>query len=423
MSFAFGIPQKISQVWKCSADKKIFFFVLLWLAGYFFSPTNKFHYQLFLLIFLSISIWLIIKGKVNFSGLLESKVFVVAGLYCAFYLLSLFWADGEMLSSRFQDFRRTLYLYIFWVVILYVLNGSQQKLELMFKVLIGAAVISFVLNAGIFYGLNDSGLEDRFAGLGRLWNPLFSGAIFGAMSLLTLMLLLGKYKIFSTTQRLSLMLAYAVFFSATLLSHSRTPIAAMLLMSFLALLFSQFSVKAKIGGVIGGLLGLLAMFMALMPFFEKDITRGQSRRLELFSGFWERVKEHLLLGHGGGTKVEIIAKGEFVDGWHDYHNIYLGSLVELGLVGLILHIGLIVTGLFIAWSYRTQIYVAIAASIFVFACLIGLTFGEGLITRLNIQWFLFWMPLVVISMYELKLKGVSIRKREPKITTADKNSF
>lgn len=423
MSFALGIRQRASQVWRCSTEKKIFFFVLFWIVGYFFSPTNKLHYQLFLLVFLSSSAWLIIKRKINFPALLESKVFVAAGLYSLLYSLSLFWADGETLPSRLQDFRIMLYLYFFWIVILYLLDASQQKLELMFKVILGAALVSVVLNAWIFYVLNASGLENRFAGLGRLWNPLFSGAIYGAMSLLTLVILTFKYKVIATPQRFLLIIAYVVFFSATILSHSRTPIAAMLIMSFLALLFSQKSVKAKILTITGALTALIGAFIALMPFFEHDITRGPSLRPELFSGFWERVKEQLFLGHGGGAEVQIIANGKFVDGWHHYHNIYLGSLVELGVLGFVLHLGIVFIGLLVAWRYWSQSYVPVVASIFVFACLIGLTFGEGIITRLNVQWFLFWMPLVILSMYELKVKGVSIRKNEPQPEGGSGNAF
>ena len=139
------------------------------------------------------------------------------------------------------------------------------------------------------------------------------------------------------------------------------------------------------------------------------MVRGQSYRLDLWLGFIGRAKEHLILGHGGGAKVPIHAPGEFVHGWYHYHSVYIGSLVELGLAGLLLHIVIIITVLNTAWRLRDNFYVRAAVLLFIYACIIGITFAHGILTRMNTQWLLFWMPLLVIAMYEIKNNKISVR--------------
>lgn len=373
-------------------------------------PTSKLHYQMFLPIIVGSAFWLIFKAKLNYSALLQSRVFIAAMAYALLYAISLSWSNHEDFSGKFRDFKSVIYLIFFWLVILYAIDGQHKKLELTVKVFMIVGFVSVFVNASIFYGIHGEDIHGRFYGLGRLWSPLWSGAIYGALAVLSLAILLEKYTTLQRKQVIFLIVAYLVFFAATVLSHSRTPIGAMIILSALVVMFSSISTANKLKIFVAAFVVSVVAIALLYPAFERDITRGQSYRLDLWMGFWERAKEHLLLGHGAGSRVSIIAPGEYVHDWRHYHNAYLGSLVELGIVGLLLHFVVIGVALHVAWQHRSNAYIRIAVAILLFTCLAKITFGQGIVTRMNVQWLLFWMPLIIISMYELKQKQLSIRR-------------
>ncbi len=380
----------------------IFYFSLFWIAGFFFFPTGQLHNQAYILLFVIPCVWLICTSNIAFKPFLNSKLFCLTSIFCIYYALSTLWGSYAHTGLLLSELKRILYHYIFWLAIFVTYYLDDKRLAILCKTIIGSAIFGLCLNLIYFYFFSSPADDIRFHGFGRLRNELWVAALFGAIAILNLTLFFNS----SSRKKYSYLVLYGIFFAASLLTHSRGPVLSMIAVSFLILYTSKISLKSK------SLITLFCFVLASIPFIiqlsflQSDISRGQSYRLDLWLGFLKLTKDYLLLGHGAGTNVFINAPGEFVHGWSHYHNVYLGSLVELGLIGLLLHISVVCLTIYVGWRNRSNLATNIALMIFVFSSLIGITYGQGVITRVNAQWIVFWLPLAIIIMQDLKNKNV-----------------
>lgn len=394
---------------RTKAFPAIFYFSLIWISGFFFFPSGQLHNQAYIFLFVIPCVWLVATSYIPFKPFLKSKLFCLTSIFCIYYAVSTFWGTYANFGLQFSELKRILYLYVFWLVIFLTYYLEEKKIAILGKTIIIFALLGLFLNLFFFYYFLQPGDDIRFQGFGRLRNELWAAALFGAMAILSLTFYLNAY---IRNKYLHLILFFA-FFIATLLTHSRGPILSMVAVTFLIVYTSKISLKTKF--LITG----LAIFVGLIPFIfqfsliQSDITRGQSYRLDLWQGFLEATKNHVMFGQGAGTNVFINAPGQFVDGWSHYHNVYLGSFVELGLVGLLLHLSLVLFTIKVGWHYRNDLAANTALMIFIFSCLIGITYGQGVITRVNAQWIVFWLPLSIIIMRDLeKLKVKKFDEQE-----------
>ena len=379
----------------------IFALLTFWIAGFYFFPTGQLHNQAFIALVVIPAIWIMIKLKVNFKPFLKSKLFVLALIFCAYYAISTTWGTYNRIGLQISEIKRVLYLYAFWVVVFFTFNLDDKKLVMLTKCIVLAAIVNLIFNAIVFYGLDNYTIYDRFNGFGRLRNQLWVGALYGAMAILMLLITLKP----QNDKKLVHFVIFLLFFIANMLTHSRGPIVSMFAVCMLIFFSSSLSVKLKIK--ISTILLIASAILAalLYKYYVSDISRGQSYRLDLWMGFLEFTKGHLLFGQGAGVNVFINAPGQLVDKWSHYHNVYLGSFVELGLIGLSLHLLLVISTVCIGWRYKNHMEVNVALMIFIFSCLIGFTYGQGVIERINAQWIIFWLPMSIIIMKDLqKLK-------------------
>ena len=382
----------------------LFTLSLFWISGNFFFYSGKLHQLAFSIIFLLGAIWLLYKLPMNnFSTLFKSTIFKLSFLYCALYLLSLIWSAPLPWSITIGEIKKVLYLLCFWMVMHFSVI-STQRLNRLIQVTIIVALLALVIHTTFFYGFENGTLSSRLTSFGKLSNPLWFGAIYGAMAVITCGVAFHQLEKLSVSSKFGYFLVYLLFGLATLLTHSRGPIAALIIISVYLFFSSTLPLISKIKGVVfGGIISVL-LYFTLMSFFKSDIERGQSYRLDLWVGFLEKAKVKLILGYGAGKDVYIDAPGQFVDGWKYFHNAYLGSLVQMGVIGLILHLALIVATLAIGWRHRSDPYVRIAMAVFSYACIINITFGQGIVTRINTQWVIFWLPLIIIASVEVKYR-------------------
>lgn len=378
----------------------IFILSSFWVVGYFFFPTGKLHNQAFVALIVLPAIWIMFKLKIAFKPFLESKLFALVVIFCAYYAISTVWGSYESIGSQINLVKRVLYLYAFWLTIFVAFKLNNTKLIVLTKCIVCFALINLIFNAIVFYGIDHNTIYDRFNGFGRMKNQLWVGAIYGAVAIMMLIITLKP----QNNQRLFHSLIFLVFFVANLLTHSRGPIFSMLAVCMLTFFLSPLSLKTKFKISTIFLIVSSIFALALYKYYLADISRGQSYRLDLWLGFLQFTKNHLFLGHGAGVSVVIDAPGQVVDQWSHYHNIYLGSLIELGLTGLFLHLLIVIYTIYVGWQNKNYIEVNIALMIFIFTCLVGFTFGQGIITGTNAQWIIFWLPLAFIIMRDLEQK-------------------
>jgi O-antigen ligase len=407
------LPNKITQF----LHKHIFFLTTFWISGYFFFPRGKIHDQVFILIFALPALWLLIKKEITFKPFLKSKLFFLALAYCAYWIISTSWGTYKNINIHLSVIKSALYIYLFWVIFFATYYLDDKKMASLFKCVTICAAASVLVNLILFYGLDHHTLVDRFNGFGRLRNQLWVAAIYGAMAIMMLSFAVQP----NTKNKLMYVLLFAVFFIATLLTHSRTPIAAMFAVSIFLFYTSQLPIKPKLLCTFVMLILLALAYFLFGQYYLSDVSRGQSYRLDLWSGFLEATKNRLAFGIGANTEVLIRMPGNFVDGWSHYHNAYLGSLIELGLVGLILHVMLVIYTIVVGWQNRHHLYVNTALMIFIFTCILSITYGQGIVTNKNVQWIIFWLPLSVIIMHELNAAGIKKYIPEQQYGLAPKN--
>lgn len=375
--------------------------VMFWLIGYFFFPTNKMHYQVFIVTFVLGGLWVAFREKFNVKLIFQSKILLSVFLFALYYLSSLFWPVGTPIDDRIGEAKSVIYLILFGFLIFFSMRHKQDFLPQLLKYGFLAAVGSLLLSCIMFYLVNEQSFSQRLHGYGRLWSPLWMAALYGGVAITALGLLSHQTKKVSTTNTclLTLVLALAVF--AVIATHSRTAIVMTLLVLFLTFLSGKLSLSYKLSLSIFAVVLFLVIAFLSFPHFEADLQRGQSFRLDIWMGALELVKQAPIFGYGAGSDTPISSTISTVDGWHYYHSTYIATLVDLGLVGLGLQIFILVVTFNVAWQLREDLKVRVSAFILFFSCLISLTFGEGIISRMNVQWLLMWLPIMLIAYAEI----------------------
>ena len=380
----------------------IFFYgIVFLLTGIFFIPDKGIHFKLFIL-FTTISFPLMVyKGLCRWQIIYESRIFLFSSLFLAVSLLSLFWSAPERSSDILHPIKNVYYLVSFWFIFILVFNSADNRLQFLIKWLIIAGSISAATYACYQYlYLDNNPLIHRFEIPGPLLNIIRTGICLGAGALLCIACLLYNPTNRNTTTTILLLLALTIFLTTLGLTHTRWAIAGTLFFCFIMIMISHIKTRNKVLLFGVGIVLLLIAGYFLAPLIAEYIERGQSYRLILWTGFLNEYQNYWL-GHGLGTHI-YIREGVMAN-WHSYHSIYLGALMSTGIIGLTLLLLMILTALSIGWKLRKDHYAIAATVLFAFGCTMGGVNFDSVILRPRGYWLPFWVPLMVLSLYELKL--------------------
>ena len=378
----------------------IFFYgILFLLTGIFFIPDKGIHFKLFIL-FTTISFPLMMyKGLCRWQIIYESRIFLFSSLFLAFSLLSLFWSTPERSSDILNPIKNVFYLVSFWFIFIFVFSSTGNRLQHLVKWLIIAGSITAASYACYQYLYLDYPLTHRFDIPGPLLNIIRTGICLGAGALLCIAALLYKPTNRSAAITVLLLLALTIFLATLGLTHTRWAIAGTLFFCFIMIMVSHIKTRNKVLLFGVGIVLLLIAGYCLAPLIAEYIERGQSYRLILWSGFLNEYQNYWL-GHGLGTHIYI--REGVMENWHSYHSVYLGALMSTGIIGLTLLLLMILTALTIGWRLRKDHYALAASVLFAFGCVMGAVNFDSVILRPRGYWLPFWIPLIVLSLYELK---------------------
>ena len=381
--------------------KTLFFYsVVFLLTSIFFIPEKNLHLKLFIL-FICIAFPLIaVKGLCKWSAIFESRIVIASFLFLGYSLLSLFWSEPERSSDVLNPIKNIFYLISFWVIFLFTFNGTDRRLQLLVKWLIIVGSTTAACYAAYHYLYLDYPLTRRFTIPGPLVDKVRTGFCLGAGALLCLASLL--YEPANRERKstvLLLLVALTVFLVTLLLTHTRWAIAGTLFFGFVMVALSPIQNRSKLLIIGLGAILLIAACLFLAPLIDTYIEKGQSHRLHLWSGYLKEF-HYYWFGHGHGTTI-YITEGRLT-GWGAYHSVYLGALLSGGIAGLGLLLLMIATVLFTGWKWRANPYAVAATVLFAFACTMGLLNLDSVISRPRGYWLIFWLPLIVLSRYELK---------------------
>jgi len=377
----------------------LFYSIVFLLTSLFFIPEKNFHLKLFVL-FIAISFPLIVaKGLCQWKAIFESRIFLTSSLFLAFSLLSLFWSTPTRSSDILNPIKNIFYLFSFWFIFLFAFNAIDHRIKILVKWLIIVGSISAISHATYQYFYLDHPLVSRFSVPGPMMDKVRTGICLGAGSLICIASLLFEPNNRHPRSSVLLLTAFTMFFGTLLLTHTRLAIAATLSFSFIMIALSPIKDKNKV--LLAGctIILILATSFFLSPLIDAYLSRGHSFRLTIWSGFLNEYNQYWL-GHGLGTKIHI-SEGKLA-GFHSYHSIYFGALLSSGIIGLSLLLLMISTTLLTGWKLRANPYALIATILFAYSCTTGLINFDTVISRPRGYWLPFWLPIIVLSVYELK---------------------
>ncbi len=267
-----------------------------------------------------------------------------------------------------------------------------------------AAILLFV-----FYSYLGSKGYGRLMGLGALYNSVTMACI------LLIYFALGNFLLQKNAEKLSFKdkaLIASTFFSvclAVLLSQSRMPIAAMVVYTlFLGMMVIIRRPKTMGYVVVASLLGVTALVLLLGYLFgfegyiDRLLIRGGSYRIDIWTGYLLYVPDSWLLGFGSGTEAlfhpatEGYWKSNNLRALHP-HNLFLGTLVDTGVIGLSFLSALIILLVRAIFKYDATIEQKVRLfGILGLIFILTLTGSQTSVSSIKAVWLYLWIPVIFI---------------------------
>jgi O-antigen ligase len=143
--------------------------------------------------------------------------------------------------------------------------------------------------------------------------------------------------------------------------------------------------------------GLFTLYLSLN--FDQLMTRGLSARPEIWAIALENISHNTVFGSGIGTNISIYVvslKRLFTD----THNIHLGLTYSLGITGLLIWTGLLISLLNIYLKNKQSIIAQTGIVLLAYGMTAGMTEGTSIFTRPKEIWFLSWLPISLLFTVE-----------------------
>lgn len=364
-------------------------------AGFFFIP--KIPHRIIFYALLLCALWAYKEAlniqaiKTNIKSLFESSPFtwMFFGYCVVSSLLIGIFSTGDIMGGQ----KEALLTLLFIIILLAVLRTYQDWKKLLFIYVLGALVIG----AGIciaFYGVEGKSFlirTDRYWGIGRGENPNISGLLYGLAAIIAYTMYTQwdflKWK--GKDYRFVFMCAVIVICALVVLAtQSRGTIVALGITGIIILLLQKRYILLSLG-----LLSVIALFTAIvlvMGDFSDFLSRADNGRF----GIWEQgflsAIQNPIIGKGFGHEAaHTIPMGT----WRSTHNIYLGTLVYHGAVGLALFLACWLSTFKTIFQNARQTGNLTIIAIMIYASTFGLFEFHILFLNLNPEWLVIWLPI------------------------------
>ncbi len=347
---------------------------------------SGYHTRLYLFISLPALLISIIQPKL-FLKALKSTAFQIFFLLCAFAMFSALWNEAEVADLR--DIRYLINIILFSLAVIYLHHYRQDALE---KSLFLAAIVwaGFgVLELYEIYYQQGLPLSSRIVGSGSLSNTLLTSHVYGAFATF-----IASHYLTSKKYHRYQIFYIVIFFSLLVFiiqTHSRTPLLAM------AAAFGCLLLKHRNKQVSYLALLLIASF-AVYALFNYDllVLRGFSFRPEIWLTAFNDIQNKPFFGHGIGSEMSFFIPSLNIT-FSDSHNLHIGLIYQLGLVGLIIWLSLIAYLLRLYLKNTHNLLIATGFPMFIYGIAAGMTEGGSFFSRPKEVWFLTWLPIAMLA--------------------------
>jgi len=354
--------------------------LLLFLTGFFWSPSNDvliiFYHLMFLFPFLALAPW---KHPLDCNW---------GGMHT---LAALAWAAYSTASSLW-GFAEDFWFFLWQFVVLaswllgsaWMLARHKPDLVNLYQILLMIALLSGLVTILMFYSANP--WQECLVGWNMAKNPVLIAQSYGAMAILSWVLSLQAA---SWKQALGYLIVTASLLFPVFLSQSRWPLLAFVFMALVMLCIAR--PRREILWAHAPVYLLLAFVVAFMDVTAFLANRGFSYRIDIWHEVWELAREAVLFGSGYMRQDHIpLVVGDF----HHPHNAWLDIFYRTGLVGLALALAHL-AGLLRCFSRHKDMLPLFAW--LGFGCICLLTDSRVLFWEINSKWFLYWIPAGLIA--------------------------
>ncbi len=397
------------QDFAAAVEKRMPLLFLIWLLISVLGPHQDLYKIFFHAVVIPAILILLLTGRAGFTW--RDPVLLLALIWAAYSSISTFIVGQGPLADHIRAFRWgvetffCLMAYYIWLPSV-LARPYWWGRNFILLALLGATGGFLLLAAGL--------IEGRLSGLGALHNPI------QASSILLVYLAIGHF-LFFTYQPASrkpadksavwlMILSCIAVTLFVLMSQSRAPIMATAVFLFFLgcwTLLRSGLLKAglvMLGGA-GLVIGLLAAVYGLDHYNELLLMRGSSYRFDIWKGYLMYPPDSWIFGFGAGTDpAQLDAAKEF---WipsqtpvTHAHNIWLGTLVENGIIGLGFLVGiaaLLVKSVF-AYSATCRERMGLLM-LLLLVFLLTLTGEHTLIISAKAIWLFGWLPLLFVWIY------------------------
>ena len=335
--------QTFYKEWKTllTTDRLIFIsalFIPVICSGFFFFPTKIL--RILFYCSLPFSIALIWRDWRYIWDMIKTYKYIWAICigFLAYMSLSVGWAYTTEENRYFEKGKLGILILTSLLSTFYVTHKFPKIIKTIAISFVAAAVISGIIVV-ISYILTSSDMTyfNRLHGMGRAENPVQAALLYG------LSIILIAYGNFSVPIKIYHRLALSIIPLITLFcTQSRGPLIALCIaLSTIFLIRAHRKHLALSIILVGLLVASLIGYNALKN--TAFIERQSGGRTEIWLAAFNQIKEHPIIGHGLANKTIYTYTNPYhqIERVGHAHSLYLSTLIQGGIIGLALLIGLI----------------------------------------------------------------------------------
>lgn len=315
----------------------------------------------------------------------RNKLLVATFAALTYFCLAAFWG-GDSVGEQWKLFRRGFYIASFILAVWVTLDYFRSSLDGLVLGFVVVALVSATVSLG-HYAVTDGANLARMSPV-LIPQPLYAAGAYGVA------VVTAVYLACTVSERWKMLLYAATvvpLLTAMALTQSRGPAVGMALaIAFLGLLPAVRTGRWTIS--MASLALAAALVFVATPVGELFLERGSSYRLEIWRSVLAEVKSDLWFGEGWFLNDEVRTN---VGTFNHAHSAYMGTLRHTGVIGLAILLALIGSYFKAGLETRDQFSGLMCAWI-VFGTVYMLTDIRYIVSRPDISWIAFWMPVTAI---------------------------
>ena len=370
---------------------------LILIAFFFLLPSKTWRNNFFYFFILIPGLFVVWRN--NLSILLKSKIYGLSIILCIYLFLSCLWSTGVDAGDLLSNLKYLLCQIMFITLVVLLLVKQNNNLKKLLYVLFGAAVAGACLSIanGIWNHLIPNG---RLLFWGSVSHPILGASMYCIGICAGLFCINNDVKDTTYLKYVEIVGLIIVCLSV-LLSKSRGPI-----LSLYAMFLLYAGTKKSMKGILLLLILPITVYCIVIWSNSDLISKVIERkfyRFEMWSVELMHIKSHLLFGSGLLSDDDLMIHNgiEFI---HP-HSVYVATIFYGGIFAgcLLLSVLLFSFHSAIRWFVHTKD--ALCICMLVLATLLVATDGAKMVTKPNVNWLIFWLPVCFCIIAELQLPG------------------